>query len=338
MLLLVYGNVSGQIAVYYLAPLLWLAAMAGDILVPSELPGLVVGKSRLQSVWVVLIWLVVPLYIILIITGLVAINKEQLSLYDFLLAASVTGFSGSMIGVSVAHELMHRKGGYEQKLSMLVMLLCGYPQFHIQHLYCHHRNVGTIKDSATARLGEGFYDFFQRSIFEGLCHALEFEERRLHLLKISVYSLGNRMVQYFLALIMMYILVLLGFGWRGAVFMVVQAAIAITSLEIINYIQHYGLVRGRAKDKGYESIKMAHSWDSCHRLSNWILFNLPHHAQHHVFPGESYHRLSVSAEAPQLPFGYFFMFILALFPPLWRRVMDPRVSAWRRQIEVKGNV
>ena len=36
------------------------------------------------------------------------------------------------------------------------------------------------------------------------------------------------------------------------------------------------------------------------------------------------------SEAPQLPHGYPLMTMAALVPPLWRRIMNPRVRAWRR--------
>ena len=35
-------------------------------------------------------------------------------------------------------------------------------------------------------------------------------------------------------------------------------------------------------------------------------------------------------EAPQLPYGYPLMTAMAMVPPLWRRVMNPKVRQWRR--------
>jgi len=70
-----------------------------------------------------------------------------------------------------------------------------------------------------------------------------------------------------------------------------------------------------------------HSWNSNHVFSNWALFHLQRHSDHHAHPLRRYQSLRHFDDVPQLPIGYFGMFTLAYVPPLWRRVMDPRLLA-----------
>jgi alkane 1-monooxygenase len=123
----------------------------------------------------------------------------------------------------------------------------------------------------------------------------------------------------------------LAFGAAAVAFFVVQAAVAVTLLEQVNYLEHYGLVRRRRADGRYETVTPRHSWNSSQRLSNWFLFNLQRHSHHHAQVTRHYQELLHVADAPQLPTGYAGMIVVALLPPLWRRIMDPRLLAWRAQ-------
>ena len=113
-----------------------------------------------------------------------------------------------------------------------------------------------------------------------------------------------------------------------------QSLVAFTNLEITNYIEHYGLVRKEISAGIYEKMLPKHSWNSGHRVSNWFLINLARHSDHHFIASKRYQILTnVEDTAPQLPFGYGTMFLIALIPPLWFSLMNPRVySMARRQI------
>jgi alkane 1-monooxygenase len=119
-------------------------------------------------------------------------------------------------------------------------------------------------------------------------------------------------------------------GWVGVAFMATQSLMAFMLLELINYLEHYGLVRERTTAGHYEKVTPRHSWNSAHRITGWYLFNLPRHADHHHVASRPYWKLQHVADSPQLPAGYATMLLCALVPPLWRRVMDPRVRAWQR--------
>lgn len=118
-------------------------------------------------------------------------------------------------------------------------------------------------------------------------------------------------------------------AWLGLVFFVLQALVVITLLELVNYIEHYGLLRGRRPDGSYERVTPRHSWNDSHRLSNLVLLNLQRHSDHHAHAARRYQILRHHDDAPQLPTGYAWLVLLALVPPLWQRLMDPRVAAWK---------
>src|SRR6202012_4780723 len=109
-----------------------------------------------------------------------------------------------------------------------------------------------------------------------------------------------------------------------------QAIIGFCLLETVNYIEHYGLRRQKLDSGRYERVRPAHSWNSSTMIANVLLFHLQRHSDHHANPLRKYQVLRHFDEAPQLPSGYTAMLLLALFPPLWHRVMDARVIDFYR--------
>ena len=113
-------------------------------------------------------------------------------------------------------------------------------------------------------------------------------------------------------------------------FFAIQAGWAIVLFESVNYLEHYGLERRKKKDGTHETVKPQHSWDSPARFTNMILIKLERHADHHAHAGKRYQTLQAYEESPQLPSGYATMILLSFFPSLWRRVMHPRLMAFRK--------
>jgi alkane 1-monooxygenase len=114
---------------------------------------------------------------------------------------------------------------------------------------------------------------------------------------------------------------------------VVQAVSAIFQLELVNYVEHYGLTRKHLGDGKYEHVLPRHSWNAAYKASNWLLINLQRHSDHHYKPDRRFPLLQTydDTDAPQLPYGYPLMTMVALFPRVWRRIMNPRVLAWRER-------
>jgi alkane 1-monooxygenase len=120
---------------------------------------------------------------------------------------------------------------------------------------------------------------------------------------------------------------MLVFGWEILPYLLLQAVLGAGLLETVNYIEHYGLLRERRPGGRYRRCTPRDSWNSDRLVTNIFLFHLQRHSDHHANPGRRYQTLRSSDEAPQLPAGYAAMVVLAVVPPLWRRVMDKRVLA-----------
>ncbi|MGE4069002.1 MAG: alkane 1-monooxygenase [Vicinamibacterales bacterium] len=244
------------------------------------------------------------------------------------LALGVGACTGT-VGITYAHELVHRSSRIERALGEALLTMVSYPHFAIEHVYGHHRHVATPADPATARAGESFYRFLPRTMGGSLASAWRIERRRVRTRHGSAWHPANRMARYALTQALMYGASAWVFGRAGVALLAAQALVAVAQLEVINYVEHYGLERRELAPGRYEPVAACHSWDSRYRVTNWLLINLARHADHHLVASRRYAALDLRDQAPELPAGYGAMFALALVPPLWRRVMDPRVAAWR---------
>lgn len=228
------------------------------------------------------------------------------------------GAAGGAFGITASHELIHRTHRLQQYQGVGLLALVNYSHFSIEHVYGHHKWVATPHDPATSRLGESVYKFWIRSIWGGFDSAIRISKQFKQQSKLQA------------GLFIQGLLLPLAFAIGGSQALLAHLAsslVAILLLETINFIEHYGLVRQQIGNKQFEPVKPNHSWDSHRYLTNSSLFNLGLHSHHHYKASVPYEQLRATSEAPVLPFGYSVMFLIALAPPLWRRVMDPRVKA-----------
>jgi alkane 1-monooxygenase len=333
-LIMIVGYATGELWLFRVVAWVWLIVAALDLAIRPDTRdhhGEQVGDLSGALPWRLAVRLWVPVQATVIGCGLFITTWDSLTVKELLLVTVSIGIAGGMFSIPVAHELMHGRGQLDKILAEVLMTLVSYTHFCIEHVYGHHRNVGTANDPATAQFGESFYAFYPRTVFGGIVSAWKLEEARLHRLGAGVWSPRNRMIRYITSLIAVYATIFYMFGLFGIAFFAVQSIIAFSMIEVINYVEHYGLVRREVAPRRYERVMPWHSWDSSHQISNWMLFNLGRHSDHHQPPTKSYHYLRHMEDAPQLPSGYFVMFLLPLFPPLWCRIMDPRVQAWRRK-------
>ncbi|MER5172023.1 alkane 1-monooxygenase [Thioclava kandeliae] len=243
------------------------------------------------------------------------------------------GVISGTIGMVYAHELMHQKNPVERWLADLLLASVLYSHFRSEHLLVHHSWVGTPRDAVTARYNEGFHRYFLRVLKDCPTSALEAECRRLDRAGRPHWDLSNPFWRYAGLQLAALLLAFMVGGIFGVILFALQAIFAIWQLELTNYIEHYGLTRRYLGEGKYEHVQPHHSWNASHTASNWLLINLQRHSDHHYKPSRRFPLLQTYAksEAPQLPLGYPAMTTLAMFPPLWRRRMNPRVRAWRSQ-------
>jgi alkane 1-monooxygenase len=201
----------------------------------------------------------------------------------------------------------------------------GYGHFFIEHNRGHHVKVATPEDPASARLGESFYAFLPRTVSGSLRSAWELEATRLGRLGSGPWTPRNDILTAWAMTIVLYAALVAVFGIAILPFLVIQAVIGFSLLEVVNYLEHYGLLRQHREDGRYERTRPEHSWNSNSAASNVLLYHLQRHSDHHANPVRRYQALRHVEEAPQLPTGYAGMIVLALVPPVWRRTMDHRV-------------
>ena len=187
--------------------------------------------------------------------------------------------------------------------------------------------VATPDDPASSRLGESFYAFWPRTVSGSLKSAWELEGVRLDRMGKSHLSLRNDILNAWAMTIVLFGALTAVFGVVILPYLLIQAVIGFSLLEVVNYLEHYGLLRGKREDGRFERTAPEHSWNSNNVASNVLLYHLQRHSDHHANPMRRYQALRHFEEAPQLPTGYAGMIVTAAFPPLWRRVMDHRVLA-----------
>jgi alkane 1-monooxygenase len=231
----------------------------------------------------------------------------------------------SGIAINTAHELGHKRASLERWLSKVALAQSGYGHFFIEHNRGHHVRVATPDDPASSRLGESFWAFLPRTLAGSLRSSWELETERLARSGRSPWTPGNDILNAWAMTLGLYVVLIAAFGWVVLPYLLLQSFVGASLLEVVNYLEHYGLLRQKREDGRFERTAPEHSWNSNNVASNVLLYHLQRHSDHHANPTRRYQALRHMDDAPQLPTGYAGMIVLALFPPVWRRVMDHRL-------------
>lgn len=238
----------------------------------------------------------------------------------------VTGLMIGMVGTITAHELTHRTW---DRVSMFVgrwLLSFSFDTiFSIEHVYGHHRYVSTTEDPATAPRGRNVYYHIVASTIKGNISAWNIEKKRLSRKGQGVLSWHNAVIRGHLMSVLLVAVAYAMGGWEAAAFFTVCALWGKALLEIVNYMEHYGMVRNP-----HTPVQPRHSWNTNKRISSWSMFNLTRHSHHHAQGEVPYQDLKPFPEAPMMINGYLTTIIIALLPPLWHKLMTPKVLAWDR--------
>lgn len=278
-----------------------------------------------QTFYMVNLYLALPLMCLLAV--LLAVFASDASFTDRPLqtigAIWVTGYLFALVGATVGHELTHRQGRVPQAVAHILLGFTLNPSFAIYHVHVHHRRVGSYDEASTARRGERVLVFFARAVVGQYAQAARVEAARLRRKGLPVWSRHNRLVQAHAAPVAILAVIALIGGLFALLLFGLAALLGRFFHELINFVQHYGLVRAENAP-----IRPRHSWDCYHHLSNVLHYNLPRHADHHMFATKPFWRLETAKDVPMLPYGYQTMATIALVQPLWRAVMRPLLADW----------
>jgi alkane 1-monooxygenase len=230
--------------------------------------------------------------------------------------------------LTIGHELGHKTNAIDRTAAKVINALCGYGHFCIEHNRGHHVWVSTPEDPASARMGETVYQFAMRELPGTFRRGMEHERLRLAKSGKSFWSTENEVLQSFAITLVIAVSCVATFGWHMAPFLLIHHFLGWYSLTQANYVEHYGLLRAKMPNGRYEAVQPRHSWNTNHIVSNLLLFHLQRHSDHHANALRPYQALRDFPDLPRLPSGYPGCYALAAIPPLWFRVMDPKVIAW----------
>ncbi|CAD8211352.1 unnamed protein product [Paramecium octaurelia] len=230
--------------------------------------------------------------------------------------------------INIAHELFHKDNLLDKLLGTVTLARNLYIHFAIEHIHGHHRNVATPKDPATSLKGQKIWNFLPQTIIGSYVSAWNFEADLMLKKYGSVIRVQNRMIWYTISYFIIPCIIYYYFGFFGCVYFLGTVINSVVYLETINYVEHYGLSRKEIQPGKYEQVDIRHSWNAPHRLSNYLLFKLQRHSDHHENPYKSYQTLCSYEESPQLPHGYTVCILLAWVPNLWFEIMDLQLKNW----------
>ena len=268
------------------------------------------------------------------------VGGDVLGTWDKIGLAISIGCIGG-IGINTAHELGHKRESHERWLSKVALAPVAYGHFYIEHNRGHHVRVATPDDPASARLGENFYQFWPRTVGGSLRSAWRIEKRRYARKRRHPFRIGNDVLNAWLMTAALWGGLIAWLGVGLAPYLLIQAVVGFSLLEVVNYMEHYGMLRqkvGVGDRQRYERVDPSHSWNSNNIATNVLLYHLQRHSDHHANPTRRYQALRDFEESPVLPTGYAGMIVLASVPAVWRRVMDPRVVAHFRGDVSRANI
>jgi len=222
----------------------------------------------------------------------------------------------------VAHELVHRKKVWHRRMGHLLTALGGYPFFGYEHI-AHHASPRDHEKAHCPRVDESIWSFaFRRSIaapFEAVSWAAAARARSVN---PSVFdSIWFWTAVSASSLVTM---TMVGGLYGAATFATLAIALPLL-MNMMVYLQHWGLGTDNGVD---ESPREQFGWEDSCRSQAWLTLNIAMHSQHHQRPGAPYYRIGAGGGGPVAPSGYALMLLIAFFPPLWYRLMMPRLQGW----------
>ncbi len=278
-----------------------------------------IGDSALPNLWLGLHCLLHGISLFTLFYGIqVGILEQKFILW----AALSVGFQSGSSAVVVAHECIHKANPWFRNSGIWLLRSVGNVYFYVHHLRVHHRDVATENDAVTARRGESIYRFIVRAIVQQHMQAWDQEKFRLrntHGIRKYLDNIQVRNYAIFgLALVCLY-LMNPSFLWAW----LIAVGVAAVLLEYVNYIEHYGLTRGKGDAVGVE-----HSWNTQRVVSRFLLLDLPRHSHHHVQANLSYHKLESMPHERILPGGYASLILPVFLPFWWFALIHPKLNSY----------
>ena len=332
-LTLMHGLLTNPQVAWIVTLIFWVSIALLDAFLPGgkSSPAALKSDANLSFFsWILRVYVLLQL----VLLGIGAYVVAQADWPTALGVAFSVGYVTGSLGITFAHELGHSKSKIDRFCGWVLMTTVCYGHFMVEHYRGHHPRAATFEDAASARYGETLYRFLPRTLWGSFISGWRLEAARIRQMKSS--WLNSPLLWSTIASLSIIIAIAGVFIDSIAIkliaFFVLQSIVAFMLLEIVNYIEHYGLQRkflensqNSTQNKRREPFGMMHAWNADHVVTNSMLANLQRHSDHHMHAYKPYPTLE-PLPGPQLPTGYAGCLILAMVPPLWFKVMDPRLE------------
>lgn len=282
-------------------------------------------KKKKSKIFDWMLYLNAPIIFSLIMYTLFDITNQSYTSFELIGLILSIGIVLGTNGINVAHELGHRQTTNERHLGKLMLLPSFYMHFYIEHNFGHHANAATKEDPATAQYNQSVYSFWFTSVVRQYFGAWKLQLKLLKSTNKSFFTLKNDMLWYTLFQTAYASLIFVFFGKTGLLFAVSSGIVGFLMLETVNYIEHYGLLRSKLPSGRYERVREVHSWNSNHVMGRIVLYELTRHSDHHYKSSKKYQILDYHDISPQMPYGYPTSMVMSFLPPLWFKIMNPRI-------------
>jgi alkane 1-monooxygenase len=270
----------------------------------------------------VLLWVHGILHLFVLGTFFVFAMQEGMTWW-LVVAALSSGLSAAASAIVTAHELGHkrpRSPGW--RLARVLLFSIHYSHFTTEHNVNHHKNVGLDSDPASARVEQGLWSFWFSTIPGQFASSVRIHNRKG---RIGFRNPSYRALMLQVLAIASLAIIPSHFGWFDGTPIVVGwmilSAIAILTLEYVNYIRHWGL-RRRGESKKFDKDE---AWNTEARWSRWSLLELTRHSDHHLRASVPFWKLRPHEGTPELRWGYYASWWPCLVPPIWKRAMIGRI-------------
>ena len=241
-----------------------------------------------SSVYSLVSLIFVPVLLVLTGWGIYTGGIISMNVVSFTGLVLSLGIINGILGFTLAHEFIHHFTKRDQAAGYLLLLQNNYMHYGIEHVWGHHVYACTPEDPHTARLGESLYAFLPRAIITTYKNAWKIEVKKLSRSSMPLLSVHNRMLIFGALQILLMLFIFFVVGLKGLLFFLLQNMVAIVLLHIINYMQHYGLIRRASANGSYEKLDTHHAWKAGRYNKTVDLFHLENHADHHMQPHLSF--------------------------------------------------
>jgi len=291
-------------------------------------------------VWAYVASLIAIAYYVGVESGFVGGGPDKLSTLA-LVGIGISLGTSSGFGIGCIHELIHRPSFTELYHARIVLLFSNFNHFWIEHVWGHHKRVASDMDPASSGLNESLWTFIFKCWYYSFLSACRLEATFLKNKGRAWYDLNNRILYPFIVSLAIDYAIYVYLGPKALLLQIIQSVGTAFLTDNANYIEHYGLRRERLSDRvdewgwynDYERPGWMHAWNTGDRISNWMLFKIERHPDHHVNAGRPYQILRTFKESPTYPTGYAGMILLSWFPPLFFLVMNPLVT--KAEVDLK---